>query len=122
MKFYLLIAGSRTFNNYNLLKEKCDYVLQNYNDIVIVSGGAKGADTLAEQYAKEKNYELIVFPAEWDVYGKSAGYRRNEKMHQYISQFEKRGVICFWDGASRGTRHNFDLCTTYNNPLRIIRV
>ena len=121
-KFYLLIAGSRTFNDYSYLKERCDYMLQNQNrKIVIVSGGAKGADSLAEQYAKEKGYELVVMPAEWDKYGKSAGFRRNEKMHQYIARFQKRGCICFWDGNSKGTQHNFDLCKTYDTPLRICR-
>ena len=51
--FYALIVGSRTFNDYSLLIEKCDYYLSNYTDIVIVSGGAKGADALAKRYAQD---------------------------------------------------------------------
>jgi hypothetical protein len=120
--FYMLIAGSRTFNNYELLKERCDFYLQNQKGVIhIVSGGARGADALAERYAKEKGYELHVFPADWDRYGKAAGYIRNEQMHKYIAQFEKRGVICFWDGQSKGTAHNFELCKTYNNSLRVVQ-
>ena len=55
-KFALLIAGSRTFNNYEVLCKYADYFLQNQKrrEIIIVSGGARGADALAEQYAKER--------------------------------------------------------------------
>ena len=80
---YLIVVGSRTFNNYALLKEECDKAIKDMMDydkyyiIHIVSGGAKGADNLAERYSKENDYDMIVFPAEWDKYGKSAGYKRN---------------------------------------------
>jgi hypothetical protein len=122
--FYMLVAGSRGFNNYPLLKEKLDYLLQYQRDkeIHIVSGGAKGADTLAEWYAKERSYQMHVFPAEWDKFGKSAGYIRNKQMHQFIAQFSNRGCVCFWDEVSKGTQHNFELCKTYGTPLRIIIV
>lgn len=121
--FYLLIAGSRSFNNYELLKERCDFFLQNQKGIIhIVSGGARGADTLAEQYARERGYKLHVFPADWNKYGNRAGYIRNEEMHEFIAKEScKRGVICFWDGQSKGTAHNFELSKKYNNPLRIVR-
>lgn len=119
--FHCLIVGSRNFDNYELLKQKCDYLLQNYKDIEIVSDGARGADTLAERYAKENNYELRVFKADWDNYGKSAGYIRNDEMHKYISLFEERGVIAFWDGKSKGTSHNFSLAKKYNNKIKIIK-
>ena len=55
-KFYVLVAGSRTFTDYELMKSKLDKLLINHNDVVVVSGGARGADTLAERYAKEKGY------------------------------------------------------------------
>ena len=120
-KFALLIAGSRGFNDYETLKKYCNLLLCRQKDksICIVSGGARGADALAERYAREQGYELKVFPAQWDKYGTSAGYRRNKEMHEYISSFGNRGVVCFWDGKSKGTAHNFDLCKQYNNPLRV---
>lgn len=123
-KFYLLVAGSRGFNDYQLFTERLDYLLQNQLDkeIHIVSGGARGADKMAEWYAKKRGYQMHVFPAEWDRFGKSAGYRRNEQMHKFISQFPKRGCVCFWDGSSRGTQHNFQLCQTYGTPLRKVIV
>lgn len=116
-----LVVGSRNFNDYELMKENLDSILSTYEDICIVSGGAKGADSLAERYAKEKGYKLKVFPADWDKYGKSAGYIRNEEMHRYISQFEERKCVAFWDGESKGTAHSFNLCKQYDNPLSIVR-
>ena len=119
--FYALIVGSRTFNDYSLLIKECDYYLSNYTDIVIVSGGAKGADTLAKRYAQDKGYEYIEFPAEWEKYGKSAGYIRNDEMHRFIADMSNRGVIAFWDCKSKGTAHNFELARKYGNPIRIVR-
>ena len=120
-KYYALLVGSRDFNNYNLFMKKCDYFLSNYSDIVVVSGGARGTDALAKRYAKDKGYEYIEFPAEWDRFGKRAGFIRNQQMHKFIAEKSKRGVIAFWDGQSKGTQHNFDLAKSYDNPLRIVR-
>lgn len=121
-KFYLLIAGSRDFENYELLKQYTDYALRNRTEhIVIVSGGARGADALAKQYAYEKDYEYLEFCANWATFGKSAGYIRNEEMHKFISQFENRGALYFWDGESRGTAQNFDLDLKYNIKNFIIK-
>ena len=121
--FYCLVAGSRTFNNYALLEQKLNIALQRQHDkdIVIVSGGARGADALAERYAKEHGYQLRVFPANWNKHGRRAGMIRNEEMHKFISQFPYRGCICFWDGASSGTKNNFGLCAKFNTPLRVVR-
>ena len=119
--FYLIVAGSRTFNDYEILSNKLDALLVNQTEVTIVSGGAKGADTLAEHYAKQHNYPLKVFNADWNTYGKSAGYRRNEQMHKFISQFENRGCVCFWDGSSKGTQHNFKLAEQFKTPLRICK-
>lgn len=119
--FFCLVVGSRTFNDYDLLCNKLDHLLQNQDKIVIVSGGAKGADSLAERYAKEHNYELIIFPAKWDELGKRAGYVRNTEMHEFISHFSKRGCVAFWDGKSKGTKHNFDLAKKHNTTIKTIR-
>lgn len=60
-------------------------------------------------------------PADWNNDGKSAGYKRNIRMHEYISKKDDRGVIAFWDGQSKGTQHSFELAKKYKNPIRIIR-
>ncbi len=118
-KIHVLIAGTRTFNDYNLFCTWCDRILKNFQNIEIVSGGARGADALAERYAKEKGYEFKCFPANWDLHGKSAGYKRNIEMQDYVASFPKRGCICFWDGQSKGTAHHFDTCKKKNIQLSI---
>ena len=121
--FACLIVGSRSFNCYELFESEVDFLLQNIKEkIIIVSGEASGTDTLAKQYAKNKGYEYQGFPAQWDLYGPSAGYKRNEQMHQYISMYERRGCIAFWDGKSRCTQHSFELAKKYNNPIKVIHV
>lgn len=118
--FFCLVAGTRTFTDYEFLEEKLDAILKYQTKIVIVSGGASGADSLAKRYAEEHNYRYIEFPAKWDTYGKRAGWIRNAEMHEFISRFSHRGVVCFWNGNSKGTAHNFELCEKYKNPLRKI--
>lgn len=118
---YCLVVGSRTFNNYELMRAKLDEILNGRKDVVIVSGGANGADSLAEKYASERGYAMAIFRAEWNKYGKSAGYKRNAKMHEYISRFEERICVAFWDGISRGTQHNFSLAERYGTRLEVVR-
>ena len=121
--FYLLVAGSRDFNNYTEMCNVLNFLLKKQveqnNKIVIVSGGARGADSLAEKYADEHNYEKHIILADWNKHGRSAGYRRNEEMHNFISNKEKRGCVCFWDMKSSGTKHNFGLAKQNNTPIRV---
>lgn len=83
-EFKVIICGSREFNNYELLKKKCNIYLSNKiklgKKIIIVSGCSRGADRLGERYAKEYGLEVMKFPANWDKYGKKAGYIRNQSM------------------------------------------
>lgn len=119
--FICLVAGSRSFDDYELLSQTLDNLLSNQPKVAIVSGGAKGADSLAERYAREHNLPLKVFPADWNRFGKSAGYKRNRQMHEFIAKFQNRGCVCFWGGKSKGIQHNFKLCDEFKNPLRIKR-
>lgn len=123
---HILVAGSRSWTDYNKMVKVLDDLIREEqlpfaDDVTIVSGGAKGADNLAERYAHEKGYELVVIRADWDKYGRSAGYRRNEEMHKYIEKDNNRFCVCFWDGQSKGTAHNFDLVKKHNTPLTIIK-
>lgn len=110
----LAIVGSRSFDNYNLL----DYVIKDKYDIseieMIISGAARGADTLGRKFAIENKIELLEFPAEWDKYGKAAGYIRNEQIIDACDE-----CVCFWDGESRGTKHDIDLCKKKGKPCEI---
>ncbi len=119
--FYLIIAGSRTFADYDMLCKITDRLLGNHqNDTIhIIEGECRGVDELAKRYAIERRYTIHPFPADWNRYGKSAGPVRNEQMHQYIAQFPNRGCLCFLDGESRGTAHNFTLAEQFGTQLRI---
>lgn len=106
----IAIVGSRSFNDYALMKE----VIDNYKEksavvfSAVVSGGARGADSLGERYAEENGLEKIIFKADWNKYGKRAGFIRNVDII-------KNCDICFafWDGESHGTKHDIDLCKEY---------
>ncbi len=113
----VIIAGGRDFDNFDLLEFEVIRIfkklkLENYfiacNDITIVSGNARGADQLGEKFANKYHLKLERFPADWDRFGKSAGYKRNQQMSTYAK--EDNGVlIAFWNGSSKGTKHMIDI-------------
>lgn len=113
--FRVIIAGGRLFDDYIYLKESMDYLLQNINDeIIVVCGKARGADTLGEKYAKERGYVINYFPADWDKHGKAAGYIRNEEMAKNAD-----ALVAFWDGKSRGTKNMIELANQYGLRVRV---
>lgn len=116
MSFKVIIAGSRGFQNYDLLKARCDNILKNQSNIEIVSGGADGADRLGERYAAERNYPIKRFIPDWSYYGRKAGFIRNEEMAQYGD-----ALIAFWNGNSRGTHHMIETAIMFGLKIRIIR-
>lgn len=111
----VIVAGSRTFTDYPILRDALD-MLSDETDIEIVSGTARGADSMGERWARDNNKAIHRFVPDWDGLGKSAGYRRNEDMAKFAD-----AVICFWDGESRGTKHMIDLAKQYKLKLKIIR-
>ena len=113
----VVIAGCRDYNNYDEAKEFIDYCLSRIrkeNEIIIVSGGARGADALGERYAEENGFKIERYPANWEKYGKSAGPKRNEQMAKVADC-----VICFWDKKSLGTKSMIGFAKEYNRPIRI---
>ena len=122
--YKIIIAGSRNFTDYKLLKTKCNEIINDYQNtlsssddpsIAIVSGHARGADKLGEQYARENNHYCLVMPADWNKYGKRAGYLRNAEMAKTAD-----ALIAFWDGESRGTHHMINLALESNLKTTII--
>ena len=106
--FALLIAGSRDYTNYPEFCAVVDHLLSVVRakyDILIIEGEARGADTLARQYAVDHRYRLAPFPAHWKEYGKSAGLYRNELMADELTLYHHRAALFFWDRESRGTAH-----------------
>lgn len=115
--FRVIIAGSRDFSDYQLLCEKMDRLLSNVKEpITVVCGKARGADTLGEQYALERGYEVLPFPADWERYGRSAGYRRNTQMAENAD-----ALVAFWDGESIGTRHMISIAKSHGLKVRVVR-
>lgn len=115
----IIIAGSRDFNDYQFLKEKTDMIISHhviiFDPIKIISGHARGTDELGERYAAEKGYETIIFPADWNTYGKRAGYIRNVQMAIYASSSDSYSIlIAFWNGKSKGTKMMIDIAEKYN--------
>lgn len=101
--YRVIIAGSRSFNDYELLREQCLSILQEKmwtHRVIIVSGHARGADSLGERFANEFRLPFELHPAKWRLLGKAAGMVRNAEMAKCSD-----ALIAFWDGESRGTRH-----------------
>ncbi len=112
----IVVGGCRNFTDYDTVKNYLDYVLQNLrqkDEILILSGHCRGIDLLAERYAKDNNFNLKLFPADWSK-GRSAGPKRNEEMI-----LECDYVIAFWDGLSRGTKSLIYFAKKHNKDLRI---
>ncbi len=112
----IIIAGSRSFRNYDRLAKDMDKITSKLKEVTIISGAAQGADTLGERWAAERNHAVIRKPAEWDRYGRAAGYRRNEEMAALAD-----ALVAFWDGRSPGTKHMIDLMQAAGKQVRIIR-
>lgn len=121
----IIIAGGRDFYNYILLKSSFLELLKSFDfqwsksDIEIVSGTARGADQLGEKLAKDYNLSLKKFPANWDSFGKRAGYIRNEQMAIYAKE-DNGYLLAFWDGKSRGTKHMIDLAKKHKIHVKVI--
>ena len=113
--YKVIIAGSRSFNDYNLLESKLDFYLSQRSDVEIVSGTCYGADKLGEIYAIKHKLPIKQFPADWNKYGKSAGYRRNSQMADYAD-----ACVVFWDGKSKGAQHMINLAKAKGIPLRVV--
>ena len=122
----IIIAGGRDFVFVSMLEESLDEYIEKLSEddkrrITIISGGAVGADTLGERYAKERGYSLIRFPANWDKYGKRAGYIRNAEMAKYAVADGSYGVLfAFWDEESRGTKNMIETAEKYGLEVNVV--
>lgn len=114
----LIIAGSRGIYDYNILLKalrkwwtevvKLSTDTNKANHIIeeIISGNADGIDKLGERFASENAIDLVIMPANWKKYGKSAGPRRNAKMAERGTH-----LVAIWDGTSRGTTGMIKIAT-----------
>ena len=109
-----IIAGGRDFNNRNILYRILNENRYSKNITEIVSGDARGADTLGAEWADVYGLRVTHFPAQWDKYGKSAGFIRNAEMGEYAD-----AAIIFWDGASKGTKHMIQTMKRLGKPYSV---
>lgn len=118
-EFRVIVAGSRGITDYAFIRDRLDRILSGKaltHAITIISGCARGVDTLGERYAHERGYAILQFPADWDRYGRSAGYRRNVEMAHHA-----HALAAFWDGSSRGTGHMIEIARDNDLPVRIFQ-
>lgn len=114
--YKVIIAGSRNFNDYHLLKRYADKILSSIKQpIEIVSGHCRGTDLLGERYASEKGFSLAIFEAKWSEYGRRAGPLRNAQMASYAD-----ALIAVWNGESAGTKNMIEEAKKANLSIRII--
>ncbi len=131
--FKLLIVGSRSFTDFSLLCAQASDIVAPFLDtheVIVVSGGAKGADTLGEQFADTYGYNKEIYLAKWNDrtsptynsrkgYDPVAGYARNEVMRQELVKGDAYACLALWDGKSRGTQENFGKLKAKGIPTRV---
>jgi hypothetical protein len=115
----IIVAGSRSFTDYELLSKHLMENENNFENMTIISGTANGADKLGERFAEEHNINLVKMPANWNTFGKRAGYLRNADMASYASK--GNGILyAFWDGKSKGTLHMIKLAKERGLETKVI--
>jgi hypothetical protein len=111
------IVGSRTYTNFERLEQFVKDTVNISEITTIISGGAKGVDTLAEKLALKYDIPTKIFYPNWQKYGKFAGPVRNEKIIK-----DSDIVIALWDGMSKGTNSSINLARKYNRELHILHI
>lgn len=110
-----IIAGSRTAT-------KVSYILKAISEApwkpsVVVSGRARGADELGEQWAERNSIPVEYYPADWNKFGKGAGFIRNAEMAN-----NAEALIVIWDGKSKGTKNMIDFAKIKGLKVFIYRI
>lgn len=117
----ICIFGGREFTDYEWLKDEVKAHIHNkapveeYGNIEIITGGARGADALGKRFAEEYNLKHAEFKADWQQHGKAAGPIRNREMANYTDI-----GIGFHDDKSRGTANMINTLRKTDKPVHII--
>lgn len=111
----IIIAGSRHYTNRAQMEMTLDRLLPEMGATEILTGGARGADTLAADYAKRKGYRLTTYPADWLGQGRGAGPRRNRLMAERAD-----GLIAYWNERAGGTASMIKEARRRGLPTRIV--
>lgn len=109
----LAVVGSRNYTDNLLLENELNTIKEKIT--MVISGGAIGADTLAEKLAIDNNIPFQVMKPDWKTYGRAAGVVRNK---QIIDSCDY--CFAFWDNKSKGTLFNIKYCNKIGKPIKII--
>lgn len=110
-----IIAGSRIIHNLEYVERaatNCGWQIT-----AVISGGARGVDKMGEKFGYSRGLPVLLFPAEWNVYGNSAGYVRNVQMAKAAD-----ALIAIWDGKSPGTRNMIEVAINHNLKICVFPV
>lgn len=117
----IIVAGGVHFNDYKALENTLDEYFKcvSKDEIEIISGHARGADSLGERYAQEHDIKCTVFPADWKKYGRAAGPIRNKEMLEYAME-QQAGLVAFWNGESKGTKNMISIAEKAGIEVKIV--
>ena len=107
----LLIAGSRSITDFDL----AEYIPSETD--LIISGGAGGVDTLAEEYADAHRISKVIIRPKYELYGRAAPLKRNEEMVDMAD-----AVLAIWDGKSRGTKYTVEYAKKRGKAVTVVEV
>ena len=118
-KIKIAIVGSRDFVDFEEFKEKVTPIFLELvgNIDCIISGGAKGADSLAEEYAKVNKINTVIYRPDWKKYGRGAGIVRNRAIIENSDL-----VIAFIKNNSRGTTNSIKVARELNKELMVFEL
>ncbi len=107
----LLVVGSRSIREFDLSPYICDRI------DMIISGGAEGVDTLAEQYADKHRISKCIVRPHYELYGRAAPLKRNEQMVDMADE-----VLVIWDGHSKGAQYTIKYAEKKHKPIVVIKI
>ena len=113
----LLVCGSRTFKDFDMMYDAIAGFIKQHGPDVIIEGGAQGADKMAHAIAVARGVPTETYRAEWSKYGKSAGYIRNKKM--LYEGKPTHGMAFFNKVKTNGTANMIDLLNDAGIPVSI---
>ena len=107
----LLVVGSRSIKDFDL----SPYISADVD--TIISGGAGGIDSLAEQYADSRHLSKYILRPHYELYGRFAPIKRNEQMVDMADE-----VLVIWDGISKGAYYTFKYAKKMSKPVKLIQL
>ena len=103
--FKLMISGSRSIRNLRIIFDELEKLYTEHPNLILISGGAKGVDSIAEEWGRFRKIQIEQHKPDWATYGKGAGIVRNKEMVLAADY-----ILIFWDGESKGTKSVIDFC------------